>query len=92
MVPRRHVAVDSVKSFDDLFLRTMIIRTKNVYIINKDLGHFQLTILNDDDSLTDTFGQIYRAALVRRMSGSPAQSARSVERNFRSKFRDAFPG
>lgn len=36
VVPRRHVAVDSVKSFDDLFLRTMIIRTKNVYIINKD--------------------------------------------------------
>lgn len=45
-----------------------------------------------DDSLTGTVGQMCRFALVRRMSGSPAQSARSVERNFRSKFRDAFPG
>lgn len=83
--------------FSEVFRRFVssndaIIRTKNAYIINKDLGHFQLTISNDDDSLTDTFGQICRAALVRRMSGSPAQSARSVERNFRLKFRDAFPG
>lgn len=45
-----------------------------------------------DDSLTGTIGQMCRFALVRRMSGSPAQSARSVELNFRSKFRDAFPG
>lgn len=77
--------------FGEVF--STIIRTKmRVYNQQRSRITFELTISNDDDSLTDTFGQMCRAALVRRMSGSPAQSARSVERNFRSKFRDAFPG
>lgn len=71
----------------------MTIRTRNcVYCRRRPRILGVQRYRTKDDSLTGTVEQMCRFALVRRMSGSPAQSARSVERNFRSKYRDAFPG